>query len=849
MRDYGESDWSNCFGEAMPMTDRHEKRRSRPPASSISSIDVKLGIRMLAKHPVMTLVSGLAISVTIAVAICTFGLFQTFLMRPTVPLPAGERVVSLGLRDADTNRSNWHLLHEFVVWRDELETIEDLAIWQTDARNIIGEDGRGELAPFGVMSASGFVVARVPPLLGRPLLASDEVEGAPPVVVIGYREWTRRFAGDPDVVGKRMRIGREDHTIVGVMPEGFTFPVAQRFWIPLRDDPDAVPLLGGPDYYVFGRLAPSVTRQQAQAELDLISRRRASALPETHARLAGRVMSYTDPHTGMDNADDNDWIARIVLGVITLVVLIPFANVGILVYARTATRAGEIAVRTALGANRRRVVTQLFVEALVLASVSAAVGVGLASVVLGQLERFLDAYLSSSLPFWAKNGTDPWAIAYVVGITVLAAVVAGVIPGLKATGRSVQTNLRAAGNGMRMGRVWTGLVVTQVGITVAFLPIAGSAVRQAIDIATTKPAFAASEYLGARIGGDAARALGDREGIDNSADAIQEIVRRVEIDPRVAGVAMSTRLPGSAYSSDSRVEVEGIPPHDSGRGEPVGRASVSPDLFDVLRVPLLAGRGFDGLDAEADVLPVIVDETFVREVLVGANPVGRRIRMRPGLEAEPPAWSEIVGVVGDAVNNPLSRREVSGMIYLPLTAADVGDGVRLIVHVLSSSNSFAPELERIAAAVDPTLPISRITRLDSAENPIAAAFLGVAAVIGLVLLSVLLLCSAGVFALMSFNVTQRRREIGIRSALGASPGRVLTKVMMRSVRQLAIGVAVGVLLVAIMPDLSLDGLLVEVDATMIGGVAALLFVVGLLAAAGPARAGLRVHPTEVLREG
>jgi predicted permease len=822
------------------VTGEHQERRGRTLASGISWIDVKLGMRMLIKHPVMTLVSGLAISVTIAVALCTFSVFRDFLMRPTVPLPGGERIVSLGLMNTDTNRSSWQLLHDFVVWREELETIEDLAIWRTDPRNIIGEDGRGELLPFAVMSAAGFEVARVPPFLGRPLLTSDEAEGAPPVVVVSHREWTRRFDRDPEIVGKQMRIGRDDHTIVGVMPEGFTFPVSHRFWIPLRDDPNAIPLLGGPSYYVFGRLAPGVTAQQAQAEVDLVSRRRASAHPETHARLVGHVMSYTDPHTGMDNADGNPWIAHTVLTLITLTLLIPFANVAILVYARTATRAGEIAVRTALGASRRRVVTQLFVEALVLASASAAAGVGVALVVLGQVERFMDVYLSSSLPFWAKNGKDPWTVAYVVGVTVLAAVVAGVIPGLNATGRGVQASLRAAGNGMRLGRVWTGLVVTQVAITVACLPIAGSAARRMLHIGTAEPTIVRSEYLSAMIG---PRGLGS-----GSPEAIDEIVRRVELDPRVTGVALATRLPGTPYSADARIEVEGIPPDASGRWKPVGTTSASPDLFDVLGVPLIAGRPFGRLDAEADVLPIVVDETFVREALGGAHPVGRRFRFRDDPPAEPGAWGEIVGVVGDVIDNPLSRQQVAGMVYLPL-GVDDSRRVRLIAHVPSSPGALVPELQRIAAAVDPTLPMWMIRPLDGWENQLTVVLLAFSALTGLVLLSVLLLCSAGVFALMSFNVTQRRREIGIRSALGASAGRVLAKVMMRSARQLAAGVAVGVLIVAVTPDFSLDGLLVEVDATMIVGVAALLFVVGLLAAAGPARAGLRVQPSEALREG
>jgi predicted permease len=832
-----------AIGARLALRARPKRDGRVPTGGGISWIDVKLGLRLLAKHPIMTLVSGLAVSVTIAVAIGMFTFFQSFILRPTLPLDEGDRVVSLGLLNTRTNRSDWRLLHEFEVWRDELRTLEDLAIWRDEMRNVVGPDGGVAPLPVTLMTASGFDVARVAPLLGRPLMASDEVEGASPVVVLGHREWTTRFARDPDVVGTQIQMGRDTHTIVGVMPEGFTFPFSARFWIPLRDDPDNFPILTAPSSNVFARLRPGVTAEQAQAELDVISQRRAAELPDTHANLVGKIMSYTDPYTGMDNATGGNWIGRVVLGVLTLVVLIPFANVAILVYARTATRTGEISIRTALGASRRRVVTQLFVEALVLSTMSAAAGVGIVFLVLGQIERFMDVYMSSSLPFWFKSGTDPWAVAYVVGLTVLAAVVAGVIPGLRATGANVQANIRGAGSGMRLGRLWTALVVTQVAITVAFLPVAGSVARFAVGAGMSEPRFATSQY--------ATAVMNPAQSTASESDrklALDELVRRLEDDPRVRGVGLSTRIPGSPYSASAQIEVEGFRADATSGGHPVGITVVSANLFDVLQVPLLDGRGFTPSDGESTTLPVIVDQTFVTEVLSGANPVGLRVRARRPTEEEPGPWSEIVGVVADLVDNPMSRSEVGGMIYYPLSAANTEIGLRLVIHAPGAPDEVAAELPRLAASVDQNLWVSMPGRIAIANDPLRVVTLGLAVVIGLVLTSVLLLCSAGVFALMSFNVTQRRREIGIRSALGASPERVLAKVMARSARQLLLGVAVGVGLVAMMPDLSIDGLIVEIDSTLIVTVAGLLVIVGLLAAAGPTRAGLRVQPTEALRE-
>jgi putative ABC transport system permease protein len=273
------------------------------------------------------------------------------------------------------------------------------------------------------------------------------------------------------------------------------------------------------------------------------------------------------------------------------------------------------------------------------------------------------------------------------------------------------------------------------------------------------------------------------------------------------------------------------------------------NLFELLGVPIVSGRPFDATDADAEVPPVIVDQTFVESVMGGASPLGRRIRAAQPPAAEPAPWEEIIGVVADLVDNPMSRQEVGGMIFRPLGTEEGSNGIRLIAHVPSSPADFAPELQRLATAVDPTLPVSAIMPLDSSSDPLTIFTIGIAIGVGLVLLSVLLLCSAGIFALISFNVTQRRREIGIRSALGAGPGRVLASVMVRSIRQLAIGVGVGIALVAAMPDLVLDGLVFEIDARLILAVAALIVLVGLLAAAGPVRAGLRVQPTEALKEG
>jgi putative ABC transport system permease protein len=564
----------------------------------------------------------------------------------------------------------------------------------------------------------------------------------------------------------------------------------------------------------------------------------------------------------MDDAAEGDRIfVRILLIIATLIVLIPFANVAILVYARTATRSGEIAVRSALGASRRRVVTQLFVEALVLALLAAVAGAGVTLYAWGRIEHFMDVYFGGGMPFWAEQGRNPWAVAYAVGLAVLAAVVAGVVPGLQATGKRMQNNLKqGAGGGMRLGRVWTGLVVAQVAITVAFLPIAGWAAWQAAGQGTARATFRVDDLLGISIGAPGASTFGSAilvasGGADGASDdfaqSLSEVVRRIEADPRVTGIVLSDRLPDELFSTSlygfDRVDIDGVAPPDGEPNHRVGATLVEPGFFDFLGVPVDAGREFLPVDLTADPPPVVVNRAFVDRVLAGANPIGRYIREYRPAEAETAPWREIVGVVGELAENPLRPDVQEGRIFGPLDRGGRASAY-LTVRVPSGPDALIPEVQRTVIEVDPGLRIVHAAAMTDERNPVRAGMRLAAVGMGLVLLSVLLLCTAGVFSLMSFNVTQRRREIGIRSALGASPRRVLASVMTRSAKQLSTGVAIGAVIVALMPPLSLDGLPIDKDPRLVALLAALMVGVGLAAAAGPARYGLRIQPTEALRE-
>ena len=318
-------------------------------------------------------------------------------------------------------------------------------------------------------TASMFQVTGVPPLLGRHLIEADEQPGAAPVVVLGYYVWQRRFGGNADLIGKTIQLGRATTTVVGVMPEGYTFPVNHRMWTPLYLNGSGYAPLDGPAIRVFGLVAPGSTQAQANAELATLTERVAAASPNTHQYLRPRVLAW-----GGQSPGDRSILETLVTYMpVSLILLIACANVGTLIYARTSTRDAEISMRYALGATRDRIIGQLFVEALVLASVSALVGLTAAHYALKWGLTAYYAGAGTGVPFWLSPGLKMSTVIFAAALTVVAAAILGVLPALKATGKDLQKQLRSVGSGgstLRFGAVWTTAMIAQVALTVICLP-------------------------------------------------------------------------------------------------------------------------------------------------------------------------------------------------------------------------------------------------------------------------------------------------------------------------------------------------------------------------------------------
>ena len=828
-----------------------------------SWLDFKLGARMLLKYPGLTLIGGFGMAIAIAVSAGFFIFFYSFMYPSALPLNEGDRIVGIMSWDAVANRQESRQLHDFVTWRDELTTFENVGAYLPIQRNLIVPGGSTETYSGAAITADGLRLARVPPLLGRLLIEDDEREGATDVVVIGYDVWQTQFSSDPSVVGRSVRLGGTIHTVVGVMPQAFGFPVSDRLWVPMRLNPSDYARREGPEIEVFGRLAPAATWDAAQAELTAIGQRTALAFPQTHERLRPRVVPYTALY--FNEADL--WQVHVIQLLVTSLLIIVSVNVASLVYARTATRHSEIAVRSALGASRRRIVGQLFVEALVFSGTAAIAGLLIADIALKSVGAQVQQFVS--LPFWVTLGVSWRMVLYVAGLAVLGAAIVGIMPALQATGRRVQSGLRELGGGtaMRLGRTWTALIVAQVAFVVALMPVSAWQGWRLISYGLAEPGFAADQFLTTRVAMDAATPPSaqvetyGQEFASRYGTRIGELMERLKAEPRVAAVTFAGRIPGA--EGTSWVEVEGITSPEpvnsdfgvrigSGAGHEVRAGQVAVDFFTAFDVPLLAGRLFQPGDQDPGAIAVIVNRSFVQQVLGNASPLGQRLRY-VGVSGDAPdgiemgRWYEIVGVVGNFPANRVDPLGVDARMYHASTAGLVHPAL-LGVHVRGGASAeFAGRLRDIATALDPSLRLQEVLPLDAVYEQEQSGMRMGALAIMLVMVSVLLLSSAGLYTLMSFTVIQRQREIGIRIALGANANRVLGSIFSRALRQLAIGIALGLIAAGSLDFVAEGDALAGRSAILLPAVALLMLIVGLLAALGPARRGLRIQPTEALK--
>ena len=811
-----------------------------------SVLDLKLGGRMLVKHPALTVIATIAVGFAVAVGTVGFEIARQALW-PTIPLPDGDAIVALQNWNAAESVRIDASRRDYELWRDGLSTITDLSAVEVEERSIAVGAGPGQPETVANVTASTFALTRVPALMGRTLLEADERGGAEEVVVVGYDFWKNKLDGAADAVGRVIRISGTPVTIVGVMPRGYGFPQRNGVWRPLHLEriPEASPSLR----YVFGRLAPGRTRDEATAEVAVIGARAATTFPETNKNVRLQVLSLPDAVSDLPEA------AALVLASINVFLVLLAAllcgNVGMLLFARAVSRERELLVRAALGATRGRLIMQLFAEALVLCAVGAVVGLMVARFVLARAWMEFEVQ-TGPLPFWIDTSISPTTILYAVGLTLFAATIAGVVPALKVTSGDVGGRLRAAssgGGGLQFGGVWTVVIVAQIALTTVLpVPLIGVGA----GVARNTPAgFPAEAFLTATL------EIDRFDGVAASGDTVpavraarlearyRALADRLRQEPGVLDVTYADQMP-LMRTRWRGIKMDPGPVAESSErcvGDCAGYVSVDPRFFEVVGAPVIRGRALTTADAEHRTRAVLVNEFFVDQVMGGRNPIGRRLRFSSTREPTAESWYDIVGVVPDLGVSDNRSDFGRARIYQATLPRETGP-LRVAIHVRGDPQGFAVRLHELAQATDPALrvidpkPMPRLAESGGAFwLAILIGFTGVT----------LMLSLTGVYAVTAFSVARRTREIGVRVALGARPRHVLTAVFKRPLVQVALGIGVGSILgFGIANDALSEVHLDDFVNTAVFALSTILCCA--LACIVPTRRALRIQPTEALRD-
>jgi len=743
-----------------------------------SWLDVKLGVRMLRKHPMLNLAALFALAVGIPV-----GLAPSHVARALeAPLPGDtdDQVRAIRLWDPVSSAVAPTWDSDFSFWTGNLRSFSSLGAFRTSSVNVGSAAGQAAPAAGAELSASVIKMLEARPLLGRVLEDADFAAGAPDVVVIGHGLWSSRFGRDPAVLGRSIRIGPTLRVVVGVMPEGFAFPSNAALWLPLHLE-SAGGLTERTRVQILGRLADGVTEAEAQAELSsLAPLPQAGDMVGERARLQAQVVPFGLlflglPQGGLASVPE----FRYVQALMFVLLLVACGNVAMLVFARTATRVRELAIRTALGASRIRIVSQIFVETLLLAILAAGLGVLAADWSLDHV-NLAGLAGESALPYWLSLGLTRETALTALALAVISATVAGVIPAIAITGRAVSRNI-GGGSRIRFGRLTGALVVADIAVSVAAVGLALSVSGHATDlqVANRATGIPASEYLAVEFRLP--------EGAKAAVDA-RELVAALEREPGVRRVAVGDVLPRMEHRSRP-YELDGASsPAPDAPLRWTALARVDVEFFDALGTPVLGGRGFVRSDAEEGSRVAIVNTAFVERVLGGRDPIGRRVRFPTSANVST-AWYEIIGVVGPLGVNVVNA-DRGDAVYLPAAPGTLNP-MQLGVHSVMPPASLTARVREVATAVDPDLVMGRASVLSEVRQGDWYLVMGIAGGL-LVLVGVLIaMATSGLYAMLSLSVSERTRELGIRAALGSSRPGLLRTILQRSLIQVGLGALIG----------------------------------------------------------
>lgn len=813
--------------------------------------DLKFAFRQLLKNPGFTAVAVLTLALGIGANTAIFSVVNAVLLRP-LPYPEPDQLVQLR---ADWSGSPGTEIGSatFLEVKAQSRSLARIAAYSGGDLTLTGT-GSAERLVAGAVTADFFPLLGVQPALGRNFTPEEDTPNGPKAVILGPVLWQSRFGGNPDVLGRTITLNGQSHTVVGILPARFQYPEPFQLWTPLALGESGGTFVkhgeGMMLLKAIARLKPGVTLQHAQAELQTIAQRvqpgGPTATPGGEGGEGGGggpgVLTLVGLHEQV--VGDVKGALLVLLGAVALLLLIACANVANLLLARAATRQREMAVRSALGASRLRVARQLLTEGVLLS----VAGGGLGLLVAFWGVRALGQWSGASLLAMRETGIDARVLVFTLGVSVLTGLAFGLAPAMQAWRTDINAALKEEGRGEAGGqhnRLRHLLVVSEVALALVLLIGAGLLIKSFSRLLDVNPGFRADGVLTFQA------KFTEGKSPAQKINFIDGILERLRTLPGVQAAAATDSLPLTQFERIGLAEIEGRPPIDVDklrRGElkvrPVSRATVTPDYFHAMGIPLKSGRAFTPQDARPGAGAVIVNESFEKHHFPGESAVGKRIRL---LGSGAGIWLSVVGVVSDVRQSGLAG-DVMPEVYNP-ELKEAGDALSFVIRIAGNPAQLIPAMGGVVAEVEPNQPLHSVMTMEqrlastTASRRLNTALLGGFAAVAL------LLAAVGIYGVMSYAVMQRRREIGVRMALGAHKNDVLGLILRGGLRLTLLGVAIG-LGGAFALTRYLSNLLYSVKATdpvTFLGVAAALTGVALLACWLPARRAARVDPMIALR--
>ncbi len=804
--------------------------------------DVRFGARMLLKTPGLSLVAVLTIALGVGLTTHAYSAVDGTVLRG-LPVPEQDRLmyVSESIERLGVS-GNSVPLADLSDLREARTPFDGLAAFLQRTANLAGDEAPPERVVVAQVSANALSLVGVPPLLGRIFEDGEDRPEAPARIVLSYRLWQNRFAGDPAIVGKTIRVDSEATEVVGVMPDGFHFPFAESAWMPLRLDRDP-PVRRSNFVDVFARLAPGVGVDAATAALDAVALDLERIHPEDNESVRFEVRPFAERYMPPQITA----VMILMLAATFGVLLIACANVANLLLARASIRGREVAIRTALGASRLRVIRQLLAESSVIAVLGGVLGIGLAAV---GLRFFNAAILDIEKPYWIDPRLDLPALLFALGVTLVASLAAGTLPALRASGGGVDSALRdeARGSSSRtVARLSASLVVGELAVSCGLLIAAGFMIQSIVNLNSVDLGFDPEPVVTGWV------ALSDKDypTAQDRRAFFEALEDRLEAEPGATSAALTTSLPALG-GSQWRVTVEGRA-YPADRDVPVTFGSVvTRGFFETMGVALTRGRDFTPAEVWDATEPVaIVNESFARRIVGDADPIGARVRI--GLVTSSLPWMRIVGVVpdlhvGGGVGGIGDDRLPPQYLYVTPAVLD-RSYFAAAVRTSGPPAALAPRLRGIVGELDPDLPVSDVATMPEAISASTWSYGLFGSLFTIFGVAALFMATVGLYGVMAFSVAQRRQEMGVRMALGAAPGQIMRMVLRRGTGQLAmgagIGIGLGVLLGKPLTFVTYGVRLTDPLLYII--IVCTLCAAGVLACLVPARSATRADPVSAMR--